>query len=174
MQSCYNCTFTLPYPKFTFDHVHLLSDGTIFLFGWVHFPFRFVKKTFEGCLHFILFSVQILFIRILSIRMLFFSFIYCFHSYTFHLCPFFHSSTFNPSAFHSYTFHSYAFLSYTFHLYTFLSYTILSFVYFSFVYFSFVYSTTHMFSCKYCGIFKNLPSAKDCFWFVFHSCNFKR
>ena len=43
IQLCYNCIATFPYPKFTFDHVHLLSDVTTFLFGWVHFPFRFVK-----------------------------------------------------------------------------------------------------------------------------------
>ena len=57
------------YPKFTFDHVHLLSDGTTLLFGWVHFPLRFVKKHLNGVFHSILFSV--------------------FHSYAF-----FHSYTF--------------------------------------------------------------------------------
>ena len=68
MQSCYDCIVTFPYPKFIFDHVHLLSDVTTFLFGWVDFPFRFVKKTFEDS-----FSFYTIFSS------------YTFHSYTFHL-----------------------------------------------------------------------------------------
>ena len=68
MQSCYDCIVTFPYPKFIFDHVQLLSDVTTFLFGWVHFPFRFVKKAFEDS-----FSFYTIFSS------------YTFHSYTFHL-----------------------------------------------------------------------------------------
>ena len=126
MQSCYNCIVTLPYSKFTFDHVHLLSDSTTFLFGLVHFPFRSVKKTFEGC-----FSFYTTFSS------------YTFHSYTFHSYTFFIRILFfililfiRILFFYSYAlFHSYTFYSYTF----FHSYTI-SFVYlFSSVYFSFVY-----------------------------------
>ena len=83
MQSCYNCIVTLPYPKFIFDHVHFLSDGITFLFGWVDFPFRFVKKTFKSC----------------------FSFYSIFSSYTFQSYVF-HLHTFNSYTFHSYTFHS--------------------------------------------------------------------
>ena len=59
------------------------------------FHFVLLKRHLKAALHFILFSVQILFICILSIRILFFSFAYFFHSYTLHLCPFFHPSTFN-------------------------------------------------------------------------------
>ena len=74
MQSYYNYVVTFPHQKFTFDHVHLLSDVTTFLFGWVHFPFHFVKEIFEGCFSFYtihIISFVILSIRILSIRILF-------------------------------------------------------------------------------------------------------
>ena len=110
MQPCCNCIVILLYSKFTFDHVHLLSDCTTFFVGWQHFSFCFVKKTFEGCLSFYtIFSS------------------YTFHSYTsdsytFHSSPF-HSSTFDSYTFHSYTFHSYTFDSYTFDSYTFRPYT---------------------------------------------------
>ena len=72
MQSCYNRIVTLPYSKFTFDHVDLLSDSTNFLIGLVHFPFRSFKKTFECC-----FSFHTTFSS------------YTFHSYTFHSYTFF-------------------------------------------------------------------------------------
>ena len=98
IQSWYICIASLPYPWFTFDHVNLLSDSTTFLFGWVHFPFGFVEKTFEGC-----FSLYIIF-----------------NSYTFRSFTFFHSYIFCLYNFPSYT----SFHSYTFHLYTFHSNTI--------------------------------------------------
>ena len=117
MQSCYNSIVTLPYPKFTFDNVYLLSDSTTFLFGWVLFPFRFVKKTFEGC-----FSFYTIFSS------------YTFYLYTFHWYSFFDSSTFNSYTFHSYAFHSYTFHLYTFHSDTFHSYTFDSY---TFLYYTF-------------------------------------
>ena len=70
IQSCYNCIVTLPHPKFTSDHAQLLSDSTTFVFGWVHFSFRFVKKTCEGC-----FSFHTIFN---SYSFVYFSFVYFF------------------------------------------------------------------------------------------------
>ena len=92
MQSFCTFIFMLVYPKFTFDHAHLQSNSPTFLFGWLHCPFCFVEKIFEGCFSFYTISSS-----------------YTFHSYTFHLyffirILFFHSSTFNFYAFHSYTF----------------------------------------------------------------------
>ena len=120
MQSCYQCIVTLQYPKFTFDHVHLLSDVTTFFFGWAHFPFCFVKKIFEGC-----FSFYTIFSSYTFHSYTFDSYIFhshTFHSYAFHSCTF-HSYTFHLYTFHSYTFHSYTIHSYTFHSYTFHWYT---------------------------------------------------
>ena len=88
MQSCYNCIVTFSYPKFTFGDVHLQSNVTTLLFGWVHFPFGFVKKTFEGYFSFYTIFSSYTFYP------------YTFHSYTFHSC------TFDSYTFHSYTFHS--------------------------------------------------------------------
>ena len=70
-----------------FDHVHLLSNSTIFSFGWVHFLFGFVKKTFQGCFFFSTISSS-----------------YPFHSYTFHSFTFFNSSSFYQYNFDSHTF----------------------------------------------------------------------
>ena len=124
MQSCYNCIVTFPYPKFTFDHVHLLSDVTAFLLGWVHFPFRFVKITFEGC-----FSFYTVFSS------------YTFHSYTFHSYTF-HLHSFHSYTFHSYTFHSYTFYSYNFHSYTFNSHTFHSHTFHSYTFHSYTFHSS--------------------------------
>ena len=102
MQSFCTFIFILVYPKFAFDHAHLQSNSPTFLFGWLHCPFCFVEKIFEGCFSFYTISSS-----------------YTFHSYTFHLyffirILFFHSSTFNFYAFHSYTFHPKTFHSFTF------------------------------------------------------------
>ena len=102
MQSFCTFIFILVYPKFTFDHAHLQSNSPTFLFGWLHCPFCFVEKIFEGCFSFYTISSS-----------------YTFHSYTFHLyffirILFFHSSTFNFYAFHLYTFHPKTFHSFTF------------------------------------------------------------
>ena len=74
------CTVTLPYPKFTFDHVHLLSMVLLFFLVGCTFHFVLLKRHLKAVFHSILFSVHILFIRILSIRILFsfvyFSFVY--------------------------------------------------------------------------------------------------
>ena len=89
---CFNHSFMLwshtinvqvAVPKLISDHVHLLSSGTTFLFGWVHFPFRFAKKTFEGCF-FILYYFQFTYFSFV-----YFPFVYFFHSYTFHSYTFF-------------------------------------------------------------------------------------
>ena len=125
MQSCYNFIATFPCPKFMLDHVHLISDVTTFLLGWLHFPFRFVKTTFGSC-----FSFYTIFSSHTFHSHTFYSYTfdsyafnsYTFHSYTIHSYTF-HSYTFHLYAFHWYTFHSYTFHSYTFHSYTIHSYT---------------------------------------------------
>ena len=120
IQSFYNYIVTLPYPHFTSDHVHLLSDSTVVLFGWVHFPFAFVKKKLED----------------------YFSFYTFFNSYTFHWFTFFHSSTF-----YSYNFDLYIFFrSYIFfHLYTFYLYTFFH-LYSFFKLYTFHSHTVHLYS----------------------------
>ena len=100
-----------------FDHVHLLSDGTTFLFGWVPSPFRFVKKTFEGC----------------------FSFYTIFSSYTFHLY------TFHSHNLHSYIF-SFVYFSFVYFSFVYSPFVYFSFVYFTFVYFPSVYFSLVYFS----------------------------
>ena len=95
---CYNHSFklfsrvitTLPYLKFTFDHGHLLSDGTTFLFGWVDFPFRF-PLLFIRLLFFI--GIPFILIRIILILIVFpfvcFSFVcFSFQYFSFVYFPF--------------------------------------------------------------------------------------
>ena len=97
---CYNFSFMLcnhaiiVYSRCRIPNLHLIMCTCylmVLFFYLVGHTFHFVllKRHLKAALHFILFSVQILFICILSIRILFFSFAYFFHSYTFHLCPFF-------------------------------------------------------------------------------------
>ena len=68
--SCYNCLPTLPYPYFLFDHVH--------------FPFSFIKKTFESSFSFYTIFSSCAFHSYIFffIRRLFFIWIPSFHSYT--------------------------------------------------------------------------------------------
>ena len=89
------CTVTLPYPKFTFDHVHLLSMVLPFFLVGCTFHFVLLERHLKAVFHSILFSVHIFFICILFIRIL----LITFHSYTFH------SYTFHSNTFHFYTFH---------------------------------------------------------------------
>ena len=100
---CYNHLFMLlshaiiVQSRYHIPNLHLITCTyypivLLFLFGWVHFPFGFVKKTFEGCFSF-----------------------HVFNSYTFRSFTFFHSYNFHSFTFlHSYTFHSLTFFnSYT-------------------------------------------------------------
>ena len=134
------CTFIfmLVYPKFTFDHAHLQSNSPTFLFGWLHCPFCFVEKIFEGCFSFYTISSSYTFHS------------YTFHSYTFHLyffirILFFHSSISNFYAFHSYTFHSKNFHSSIFNFHAFHSYT-----FHSKNFHSFILSIRVLFICIIC------------------------
>ena len=164
----------LPYPKFTFDHVHLLSDTTTFLFVWVHFQFRFVKKAFKDCFSFntifssytfhsytffisifsvctlfsipilfirIIFFTRILFIRILSIRILFirilFNRILFIRQKQPPKCSIKIHNILRKATVLEPLFNKVAGLN--------------------------TRNPTHVFSCEYCRIFKNFPSANDCF-----------
>ena len=98
IQSWCNCIVTLPYPQFSFDHVHLISDCTTTLFGWMHFPFGSVKKTFEGCFSFYTIFNWYIFYQFPLFQL------HTFYSYNFDLHTFFHLYTLNSYSFYSYSF----------------------------------------------------------------------